>query len=180
MSTATAHASTGASFTEVVRIHRWLEELLARHQEALLLLDGPRAQHLFTAYRAALDLHIFHEDELLLPVFRRIGEIKRWPAELFSGEHRKLEAFLERISQALKALGAPSTDKARAIIALLDLEGGLKRLQEHHDEREQQCLFPILDQVTTPDERQELLTRLFTEFSATLTSHLAAEAQSFV
>lgn len=177
---ATSRHSEECSFLEVVRIHRWLEELLARHQEALIHLDGPRARQLFVAYRAALDLHICHEDEVLLPVFRRIGEIKRWPAELFSGEHRKLEAFLERISHALEALGEPTPDKARAVIALLDLEGGLKRLQEHHDEREQQCLFPILDQVTTPDERRALLTRLFSEFGEVLTSHLAAEAQSFV
>ncbi len=169
----------GLSFLELARIHRWLEELLIRHQEALIHLDGPRARRLFDAYRALLDRHIHHEDEVLLPVFRRIGEIKRWPAELFSGEHRKLEAFLVRIAEALEALGQPKSENARAIIALLDLEGGLKRLQEHHDEREQQCLFPVLDQVTSPEERRALLTRLFDEFRQAMVAALASEAADY-
>jgi len=153
------------SFMELVDVHRTLDRVFLAHQSALICMQGAAAERTYAAYKELLALHIHHEDEILLPVFRRIGPIQRWPDTLFSGEHRKLEGFLARIDAGLAALGEPTPDKAAAIVGVIDIEGGLKRLQEHHDDREQQCLFPVLDQVTEADERAALLDRVLGEFA---------------
>lgn len=166
MTLAEKQRSATQSFMEIVKIHRILDSVFLEHQKALICMDGQRAHFYFNAFKELLALHIYHEDEVLLPVFSRIGDIKRWPGTLFSGEHRKLEGFLERIELALDKLGDPTPENAAEIIEVLDVEGGLKRLMEHHDEREQQCLFVVLDQVTEPTERQALLDRVFSEWFA--------------
>lgn len=158
------------SFMEIADLHVEMELVFLEHQKALICMDGPKASQLFEAYCALLAHHIKDEDHVLMPVFRRIGEIKRWPASLYEGEHRKLEAWLGRCREALNALGEPSPDKADRIIAVIDVEGGLKRLQEHHDLREREAFFPILDQVTEKAERRELLTQIFDEWDALKTS----------
>lgn len=157
---------TFESFMEVAVLHEEMEALFLEHQKALICMEAEKAKSTFEAYCALLALHIEHEDHVLMPVFRRIGEIKRWPAVLYEGEHRKLEAWLDRCRQALAILGEPTPEKAALIVDALDMGGGLKRLQEHHDQREREAFFPILDQVTEPEERRELLERVFTEWDA--------------
>lgn len=45
----------------------------------------------------------------------------------------------------------------REIIRLFDQAYWFKRLLEHHDNREENILYPVLDQVTGEAERKELL-----------------------
>lgn len=148
------------SFFELVRVHEELEELLIRHQEALVRLQRDRALKTFAIYAELLLLHIDHEDNILLPVFARKGRLKRWPPELYSGEHDKMKAMLRRYGQSLEAL--PQEPTPRLVIACIDEQGTLKRLHEHHDLREKENFFPVLDAVTDAEERTDLLAQTLT------------------
>ena len=153
------------SFEEIGTFHEELDGFLLKHQEALILMR-PEAPALFQTFRAMLQLHIEHEDNILLPLFERDQEAQRWPTMLYFKEHRKLEDFLQRIETAQFKLGIPCPSKVRAVIELIDLEGGLKRLLEHHDIRERKDFFPLLDKVTQSQERIDVLTRLNQEWNA--------------
>ena len=150
-------------FEELVSYHRQLDEMLLQHQEALVLMR-PEAHGLYQKFTTMLKLHIKHEDQLLLPVFQRDQNAQRWPSMLYFKEHRKLEDFLGRIEVSLQNLSTPTPQRVRRIIELLDLEGGLKRLLEHHDIREQKDFFPVLDQITDEQERSDLLARINREW----------------
>ena len=156
--------SDAASFMSLATIHERLEACFLIHQERLLFGNLQGACALFRDYRDLLLLHIAHEDEILMPVFARIGQLKRWPPELYRGEHQKLKGWLTRIERGLIHLTDMDQVSGRDLIAQIDLEGGLKRLLEHHDERERQNFFPVLDQVTQDEERASLLARCLGEW----------------
>ncbi len=156
-----------ASFKSVISIHEDMTEYLLAHQEALVL-QRETALSSFENFCALLELHIHHEDHILLPIFHR-AETHRWPHKLYDGEHRKLELHMSRCREALAKLGKPTPAKAREIIALIDTEGVLKRLLEHHDERERQDLFPVLDEVTSSEERRQILQQIHQEWDAATT-----------
>ncbi|MFS8085174.1 MAG: hypothetical protein ACMG6H_06055, partial [Acidobacteriota bacterium] len=47
-----------------------------------------------------------------------------------------------------------------AVIWLLDSQTTFKRLHVHHDNRERKMLYPLLDEITTEQERRDLFARL--------------------
>ena len=55
---------------------------------------------------------------------------------------------------------------ARQVVALIDREGPLKHLFEHHDQREQRHFFPELERLVAPAERDALLARIGREWEA--------------
>ena len=113
--------------------------LFARHQEALLdrrLEDGTR---LLEEYSEHLRAHIAVEEQALLPKCGGNGS-SRWPPEVYRAEHRRIEQLLEKARARLRR-EARQGITAAALIALLDEERTLKRLVEHHHEREETALF---------------------------------------
>lgn len=142
------------SFLDLAPIHQELEELFFLHQEALLDFDYPEAIARFNRYRSGLMLHMGHEEQWLLPIFERIGEIKRWPPKLYYGEHEKMRLFLGKMALRLEALAAEGSPARRQLLALLDLQTSFKHLCDHHDIRERESFFPVLDQVTSKEEKR--------------------------
>lgn len=151
-----------ASLARVDACHRALEELLGLHQEALLAADWPLAGRCLALFHSALRLHIRQEDAWLLPAYAAVEAAQPWPARVFSGEHRKLEAFLARLWPAFRALAAAPS--RRAVIELIELEKSLKHLAEHHHLRENEALFPALDAALPEARRRELLARMEAEW----------------
>lgn len=148
------------SFLQLVHVHERLSELFLLHQEALLGGDLALATERLAEYERELGAHMRAEDEILMPIYRRAGEVPRGPAVLFTGEHRKmlryLRRFRDRLAQLARAGRAPAP---REVISLLDEEAPFKGLVEHHDLRERLILYPTLDRVTSPEERVDLLRR---------------------
>jgi hypothetical protein len=56
------------SFLEVLKVHKYLDELFLRHQEALLRLDIELAAERLMFYERELRRHMRVEEEWLLPV----------------------------------------------------------------------------------------------------------------
>lgn len=139
--------------------HRSLDRLLLRHQRALLDKKIPEARRHWKEYEVSLGLHMRFEEEEILPLYRKIDPPpKGCPVEFFSGEHKRLREFLNRIKRKISGLGE---DKARQekILELLELEWAYKNLMQHHDSREKNVLYPSLQQLLTPAERRGILSR---------------------
>ena len=160
---------TGPSFSRIFAFHDDLEEVLALHQESLLLLELALARELLGAYRRLLAVHMHHEEQQVLPVFQRLGRIDRWPVVLYTGQHAKMRGLLDRIEAQLGlAIAEPRANIRRVVIRLLDLETSYKHLAEHHDAAERQGLAPNADRAAEPDERAALLETFCADWKSAL------------
>ena len=160
------------SFLALTQIHDQLEELFLCYQEALLDFAMDEATTLLTRYQEGLALHMRHEEGWLMPLFRRIGEIRRWPAKLYLGEHEKMRAFFPRFEPKMAHLrAAEGQGDKRTLITLLELQTTFKHLCEHHDQREKEGFFPVLDRVTTDEEKTYWLERCFSEWQSWVDQH---------
>ncbi len=147
------------SFLTLLELHRELDEVFFRHQEALLLCEIDRAVQELKRHEAKLLAHIQVEEDILLPIYgARTDKIPGGPLELFTGEHRKLKMFLAEFYETLSQMKERSPSGLRqSIIALLDRQFMYKHLSEHHDLRERNVLYPWLDRITSDKERRALL-----------------------
>lgn len=151
--------TTGPSFLSLLETHEHLSELFLLHQEALLALDIELALARLNQYEPELRAHMRVEEELLLPVYARAGRIQGGPIEFYTGEHRKMLEFLARFNETLEQLRNNPQNLRREIIELFDAQAVFKHLAEHHDQREENILYPTLDKVTSKEERSALLSR---------------------
>ena len=148
------------SFNELLELHRQLDDVFFEHQRALLRLDLERASLLLGEYEAGLLAHIRDEEELMLPLYReRVKAPVGGAPEIFQGEHEKLRQFLTLFKEEIPKI-RKMDDVERGVLFLIDSQHIFKRLLGHHDTREKKMLYPLLDDVTTEAERQELFARL--------------------
>ena len=149
-----------ASFNDLLRLHRELDDLFAEHQRALLRLELDRAEALLSQYQAQLFAHIKDEEELMLPIYReRVSVPVGGAPEIFQGEHEKLRQLLGLFKEEIEKI-RKMDDVELGVLFLIDSQHLFKRLLVHHDTREKKMLYPLLDSVTTEAERGELFGRL--------------------
>lgn len=145
------------SFEKFLLIHTKLDELFLEHQRALLRLDTTSALMALERYEDELLAHIRDEEELMLPVYReRVSPPLGGTPEIFIGEHDKLRQYLTLFKEAVIKLD-DAEDLEKEVLWLLDSQHLFKRLLVHHDTRERKMLYPLLDEVTTEEERESLI-----------------------
>jgi hemerythrin-like domain-containing protein len=144
------------SFSDLLRLHRQLDDLFLEHQRALMRLDLDRAGLLLNEYESQLLAHIRDEEEWMIPLYQqRAAAPIGAAAEIFLGEHEKLREFLRLFKEEIEKI-EQSDDIERGALFLIDSQHLFKRLLVHHDTREKKMLYPLLDEVTTEAERQSL------------------------
>ena len=143
-------------FIDLLELHRHLDELFFVHQRALMRLDLIEASEALQEYEIALSAHIEDEENLMLPLYRdRVTPPTGGTSEIFEGEHEKLRRYLELFREELVKLKEVE-DLERGALFLIDSQHIFKRLLVHHDTREKNILYPLLDEVTSDKERDEL------------------------
>ena len=148
------------SFSDLLELHRQLDQLFLEHQRALMRLDLDRAEVLLNEYQTELLAHIHDEEALMLPLYgERVTAPVGGAAEIFAGEHEKLRQFLTLFQQEIGKIRTMD-DIERGVLFLIDSQHLFKRLLVHHDTREKKMLYPLLDGVTSEAERKELFARL--------------------
>ncbi|CAN5857240.1 hypothetical protein BH23ACT11_BH23ACT11_04740 [soil metagenome] len=151
-----------SSFLSLLETHEWLDEYFLLHQEALLAGDLPLAFDLLKTVEEGQREHIRVEEELLLPVYERAGHVPGGRPEFYLNEHRKMLAILDGFMETVPSLIEKGAANARReIVELFDQGYWFKLLHEHHDQREENILYPVLDRVTDEEERKELLRQCF-------------------
>jgi hemerythrin-like domain-containing protein len=126
-------------FELLLEQHVAFADLFARHQEALLDRRIEDATRLLEEYGGRLREHIALEERCLLPRCAGLDSV-RWPPQVYRAEHRRIEQLLARTGERLRREGHLGITAA-ALIGILDEERTLKRLIEHHHEREETALF---------------------------------------
>ncbi|HEX8757204.1 MAG TPA: hemerythrin domain-containing protein [Steroidobacteraceae bacterium] len=126
-------------FELLLEQHVAFADLFARHQEALLDRRFEDASRLLEEYGERLREHIALEESCLLPKCAALDSV-RWPPQVYRAEHRRIEQLLARTGERLRREGHLGMTAA-ALISILDEERTLKRLVEHHHEREETALF---------------------------------------
>jgi hemerythrin-like domain-containing protein len=148
------------SFSNLLELHRQLDQLFLEHQRALMRLDLDRAEALLQQYRTELLGHIRDEETLMLPLYsERVNAPVGGRADIFIGEHDKLRQFLTLFEQEIARIRT-ADDTERGALFLIDSQHLFKRLLVHHDTSEKKMLYPLLDEATTEAEREELFARL--------------------
>lgn len=147
-------------------IHEKLDEHFLLHQELLLERRFAEATLALARYVRLIELHMRHEEELLLPIYAREEPPRRWPLVLYTGQHQRMRELLRSASERVAQLSQQQSVRGREIIELLDSERTYKHLAEHHDGAEREGLFPALDRLVPPDERARIVERCWNEWLA--------------
>lgn len=126
-------------YERLLEQHVAFGDLFARHQEALLDRRLEEAVRLLEEYAERLREHIALEERDLLPKCASLGSV-RWPPAVYRAEHRRIDQLLVKTTGRLRRLGRHGVEAA-VLISILDEERTLKRLVEHHHEREEMALF---------------------------------------
>jgi regulator of cell morphogenesis and NO signaling len=151
---------TAKSFSDFLMVHGQLDELFLEHQRVLLRLDLKTAAAALEAYTIELFAHMRDEEDVMIPLYReRAAAPVGGAAEIFLGEHDKMRQYLVLFKLELAKL-TDADDLERGVLFLLDSQHLFKRLLVHHDTRERKMLYPLLDQITTEQERESLFARL--------------------
>lgn len=145
-----------SNFSELRKIHSRLYDIFFEHQEALLEKDLSKAKDKLNQFIDLLLLHQKDEEELLMPIFCKTPNTAQDQKQLLM-EHKKLNTLLAQYQEYLERISISSTNLNRDIICLIDYETSFKHLLEHHDEREKTSFFPILDQITTSAQKEQLI-----------------------
>ena len=147
------------SFLSLLDVHDRLDELFLRHQEAVLLFDVELSRATLDDYERELVEHMRFEEDALFPIYERAMPIAGGGIDLFRNEHQKLLRYVAGIRKSFETLRPRETGGSTRIIELLDFEAKFKNLLKHHDLRERNILYPVLDRVASPAETRALLSR---------------------
>lgn len=116
--------------------------------------DTDRAQELFDEFMAGLQKHILWEEEILFPIFeKRTGMTDGGPTSVMRMEHGHIKGMLEEMNATI--LGSTSAGLDVLATQLLELLGS-------HNRKEENVLYPAIDQMVTDAE----LEKVFTDMSA--------------
>ena len=147
--------------TEIIhQQHRDLQELFARHQEALLLAQLDEAITWLEYYAVCQNAHMQLEEKYLFAEFAKIERETKWDVSLYEKEHEKINQLYQNIVDDLNWLSEQDLNESqlrRNIIALIDKEKTLKGLNEHHEDREVEAMLKELEEKLEERHLKELM-----------------------
>jgi hypothetical protein len=120
-------------------IHRELDRVFELARELLVAGDGHHAARALAAYGALTAGHAAAEEAMLLPFLPRDA---RWPASLYTGQHHKMVAGIDRVVPLVARVAAPAPRWRTLALCALDALIPVMHLAEHHHLAEEQELFP--------------------------------------
>ena len=129
------------------RDHERLDALL---EELRTPAAATRAKELFARFDAGLRAHIVWEEEIFFPAFEeKTGMRSMGPTAVMRMEHETIKQLLQAIEQAVET-SAPTTDSADTLAEVLSA----------HNLKEENVLYPALDQSLPAEEASVLLARI--------------------
>ncbi len=148
------------SLDHLMHVHRDLDELFARHRDAIVLLNFKQALELLEQYEVELRRHMKHEEEQIFPLYEeRVGHVPGGDPRFFYLEHANLLKNLALFKPLVEKLAADPSAGPRQAHECLREQSSYLHLLEHHDLREKNILYPQLDRKLTQDERSAILSR---------------------
>jgi len=150
---------TGA-INHLLAVHDLLDEMFFEHQRALLHFEFDRALAALMRYETHLLRHMSDEEKILIPLY---AERCNFPAagesRLFLDDHKKMRSFIELFLAKITDLPGEA-DPDRVVLQLLEREAFYLRLCSHHDKRERDFLYPLLDESLSDVKKMSVLESL--------------------
>jgi hemerythrin-like domain-containing protein len=145
---------------DLERVHLLLDDIFLDHRKALLHFEFEEALTLLEMYESILIRHMQDEELVLLPVYAERAEFSgAGSPKYFFDDHTKMRSYVELFKEKTAGLERElNIDKA--LLQLLDREAFYMRLCSHHDKRETDFLYPILEQILSQDEERELMSQI--------------------
>jgi iron-sulfur cluster repair protein YtfE (RIC family) len=113
--------------------------------------DPTESHAAFWEFKAGLERHIGWEEDILFPLFDAHAGIRdTGPTAVMREEHQQIKRFLETIATKLRA-GDSATTVA---------EAELLEVLEAHNWKEENILYPGIDQLVSTEERQGVFARM--------------------
>jgi regulator of cell morphogenesis and NO signaling len=125
-----------------------LDELFEQFK-ALKEHDLNAARPLFLDFRTRLEQHIGWEEDILFPIFEQeTGMFDTGPTEVMRREHHQIGDLLQAIDEKILAGNLQGVDEAK--IGLLAILGP-------HNVKEENVIYPALDDLTSEQARKQVL-----------------------
>ena len=145
---------------DLMKVHRLIDDMFFEHQRALLHFEFEKALTSLEVYESTLIRHMQDEEEVLLPVYAELASLPgAGAAKLLFDDHEKMRGYVESFKEKTARL-ASEPDIDRALLQLLDREAFYLRLCGHHDKRETEFLYPILEDSLSETEKEMLLSEI--------------------
>lgn len=134
--------------------HRRMEELLHAGAAAANAGDWPEATRLAGFYATALRRHADLEDEVLFPAYEQAcGGFGDGPTAHMRDEHVEVRRGIDQLLRAVAARDAAAVADAREYMQQAAIE---------HHAKEEEILFPAIDELFPADALDALVRRLMT------------------
>ena len=130
--------------------HHYCDELFAAAEQAVEAQQWPQASEAHQRFVEGMEQHLKAEEELLFPAFEQASGMSEGPTSVMRHEHEQMRQLFRQMGQALDAqevddyLGASET---------------LLIMMQQHNAKEEQILYPMLDQVLV-GQSEKLLQQL--------------------
>ncbi|MFZ9887965.1 MAG: hypothetical protein ACO3JL_10725, partial [Myxococcota bacterium] len=131
------------------QVHESHDALYVRFLEALTALELDEARALLNEYAVCLEGHLETEERMVMPLFRELhaglGDTQDPIPTHVEGDHKILRRSLAKAMATMTSLEQGAWLR-RDMVHSLESFLLLRRVQEHHDAREQRLVYPVLDQ----------------------------------
>jgi len=121
--------------------HQACDEAFARAEEAALTNDWGTAETSFEAFNSAMARHFRMEEEVLFPALLNANG-PLGPVQVMRMEHEQMNDLIEQMAASLK------TSNSKAYGGLSET---LLIVMQQHNLKEEQILYPIMDQLLAND-----------------------------
>ncbi len=130
--------------------HDELDDFLKQFQ-SLKRDDFAKAKPFFRNFKFGLQRHILWEEEILFPIFEsKTGMKDSGPTAVMRQEHVLIKDALEALHLKVRQSDPDSDAEEKVIIDLLS----------SHNQKEENILYPAIDQMTTAEEKQILFQQM--------------------
>ncbi|MSR64180.1 MAG: hemerythrin domain-containing protein [Verrucomicrobiae bacterium] len=130
--------------------HDRLDQLIATYQK-LKRTDFARAKPNFREFKNGLYRHIQWEEDILFPLFEeKTGLRGSGPTEVMRIEHRQIIQLLEALHDKVRQHDPDSDREEQELLQVLGA----------HNQKEENILYPAIDQHINEGERHEVFERM--------------------
>lgn len=130
--------------------HDRLDDLFNKYKD-LRNSDPNKAEEMFSEFKSGLEKHILWEEDILFPLFeKKTGMYEGGPTAVMRLEHKNIKSILDEISGKLTGDSINTDDFENTLVAFLS----------DHNHKEENILYPMIDNSVNDEELAELFIKM--------------------
>lgn len=145
--------------------HKRCDDFFLRADESIRLKSWSEAENTFRLFGNAMKQHIGMEEKILFPAFEQSIRNSEGAIALLRREHLQMHCMIERMAEAVSRMSS--------IDFLLHSETFML-LQQQHNQKEEELLYPLLDKILFLSDKREEIIQAMSELRVRETNTVAA------